>query len=79
MYIRIEMRRTAKSTPYRPALTEYLPMLERIAEKLNETALHEFGPLDVIRLAIERMYAAAFPGEPLPPSPRRKQYHKSPE
>lgn len=73
------MRRTANATPYRPTLTEYLPMLQRIAERLNETALFPFGPLDVIRLAIERMYRDAFPGEELPPSPRRKKYQKAPE
>ena len=68
------MRRTAKNTPYRPPLTEYLPMLERMAEKLNERALYPFSVLDIVRLSIEELYKRMFPGEELPPTPRRKYY-----
>lgn len=46
---------------FRPVLTEYVPMLQELTQKLNGESWTNLSKTDVVKIAIERFYKNAFP------------------
>lgn len=58
----------------RPDLTSHIALISDILHKVNEEALFALSVTDIVKLAIERMWLSAFPGEKLPDGLKRKRY-----
>lgn len=58
----------------RPDLTSHFSLVLDILSKVNEEALFALSATDIVKLAIERMWLSAFPGENLPAGLKRKRY-----
>ncbi len=41
-------------TNFRPDLSDYLPYVQALADRLNKDALHKMSLTDVVKIAIER-------------------------
>ena len=66
------MRRT--DGPYRPDITTHAEMIAAIRARLSEVDLVEtLSDTDVVKIAVERMFRAAYPGRSVV-SPRRRMY-----
>ncbi len=59
---------------FRPDLTEYVGAINAIKARLNETAAYSMNSTDICKIALERLYKAAFPGSELPVPKRKKMY-----
>lgn len=58
----------------RPDLTSHQALIADLVEKVNSEAMFNLTDTDIVKLAIERMWKAAHPGEPLQKNLKRKKY-----
>jgi hypothetical protein len=61
-------------TMYRPDLSDYLPYIELLADKLNEDAIYKMSKTDAIKIAVEKALEKVVPDVVV--NKKRKKYIK---
>ena len=59
---------------YRPDLTDYLPCIEALADKLNEDAIYKMSRTDAVKIALEKALEKVVPDVVI--NKKRKKYIK---
>ncbi|HLA88156.1 MAG TPA: hypothetical protein VJL10_09045 [Anaerolineales bacterium] len=59
---------------YRPDLTDYLPCIEALADKLNEDAIYKMSRTDAVKIALEKALEKVVPDVVI--NKKRKRYIK---
>jgi hypothetical protein len=59
---------------WRPDLTSHEQIAQDVAAKVNAEALYQLTETDICKLALERFWRDAHPGEELPAGLKRKRY-----
>ena len=60
--------------PTRPDLTSHDALIDDLVDRVNAEAMYKLTDTDIVKLAIERMWVTAHPGEMLPEKLKRKRY-----
>ena len=59
---------------YRPDLTDYLPCIEALTDRLNEDAIYKMSKTDAIKIALEKALEKVVPDVVI--NKKRKRYIK---
>jgi hypothetical protein len=59
---------------YRPDLTDYLPCIEALTDRLNEDAIYKMSRTDAVKIALERALEKVVPDVVV--DKKRKLYQK---